>query len=261
MSETTTTTPPLQDAFSLPFKDENWIQKALIGSALVLANFIIPLVPLFFLLGYFYRIMNRVANEKNGYVLPEWDDWGGLFVDGLKYFGAVFVFMLPGFLLVGLGYGAMFTMPFFAGLLATLDSNLEGPMAILMMFGSFGGAAFMMLGVFISMALGVVIPPAIAHMSAKNDFAAAFRVGEWWRVLRANFGGFLIVYILLLGLSWFLVFVFQFLYLSIIFCCLVPFVMCAVNYFIGVISANLFGQTYLDGKNKVGQIVALPAVE
>ena len=72
----------LKQLFAFPFQDPRWQNKFLIGSLVVFAGFIIPLIPFFFVYGYMAQIMRRIIVEKGEPFLPEWDDWGKLFVDG-----------------------------------------------------------------------------------------------------------------------------------------------------------------------------------
>ena len=66
--------------------DPNWFTKCMLG---VLLSFI-PVVH-FFACGYLYRLFLQGRSQKP-LVLPEWDDWKGLFLDGLKFFLILLVF-------------------------------------------------------------------------------------------------------------------------------------------------------------------------
>ena len=40
-------------------------------------------------------------------------------------------------------------------------------------------------------ATGAIIPAAEMHAMDKSEFAAGFRIREWWPIFRANLGGFI----------------------------------------------------------------------
>ena len=91
------------------------------------------------------------------------------------------------------------------------------------------------------------IPPALSHVVARNQFSAAFRVKEWWPIFKANLGGYLISYILLMGTTFLLTFAFQMLYMTLVLCCTIPFVMSLISVYIGIFMGAIFGQAYRVG--------------
>jgi len=67
------------------FNDPSWFVKSIVGTFLL----IVPIAH-FFAFGYLYRQMLAVRHgDVSG--LPEWEDWRGLFVDGLRAFLIVLV--------------------------------------------------------------------------------------------------------------------------------------------------------------------------
>jgi|UniRef100_A0A7C1XNB8 hypothetical protein len=68
-------------AFSYVFQDPQWVKKALIA----LVMLVIPIVGWVILYGYMLRIMRQTALGAD-LPLPEWDDFGGDFLRGLKGF-------------------------------------------------------------------------------------------------------------------------------------------------------------------------------
>jgi len=70
-------------AFSLVFEDEKWLPKVLIGAVFTLLSGIIIGIP--FLLGYSLALFRNILKEKKP-ILPEWDNLGELFNDGIKLF-------------------------------------------------------------------------------------------------------------------------------------------------------------------------------
>ena len=66
--------------------DPDWIKKLLIGSLMMIAAMFFIGTP--FLIGYFQRTIRRTVDGE-ACPLPDWDDWGGIFVDGLKVFAVI----------------------------------------------------------------------------------------------------------------------------------------------------------------------------
>jgi hypothetical protein len=97
----------LINSLAFPFKDPDWLKKSAIGFALVLAMYVIPIVPMLFIAGYGSRIMKRILVEEGKPYLPEWDNWEGLLTDGGKLWGAGIIYALPILLLLFLGFGLM----------------------------------------------------------------------------------------------------------------------------------------------------------
>jgi hypothetical protein len=252
----------LEDTLAMPFKDDNGVTKLLIGAALIFASSIIPIVPLLFFLGYLYRIHHRVVTEKNGPVMPEWDDWSRLLTDGLKYLGALLIYMLPVIILMVGGYAVMIGSTVGMAIVSeSAGSDAEAAIAFLMMLVMLASFALIMVGVLLSVVVGVLSPAGLVHMSVQDDFAAAFRVNEWSKILRANLSGFLLAFLILLGLGIISTMAAQFLYITVILCCLMPFVMSFVSYYLGVVSANLFAEAYLKGQAKLAQPASQPMLE
>lgn len=68
------------------FSDPSWILKCLLGAALLA----VP-VAHFFACGYLYEVVNRVRRGEP-WELPEWEDWGRLFTQGIPVFVIFLVF-------------------------------------------------------------------------------------------------------------------------------------------------------------------------
>ncbi|MBN1148982.1 MAG: DUF4013 domain-containing protein [Anaerolineales bacterium] len=256
----------LQDLLLFPFRDSRWKEKFLTGSILAFLSIILAptiilsFVPGIFLYGYFARAMRLAIVERTSAFLPEWDEWGDLARDGLKLAVVVFVYMLPVLVLFVLAYGFMFAMPFLGELMGDNEAQvITEIVSVIGMLGFMPLFAISMLGM---LCLSVLLPAVIGHMLAKDHIGAAFRFGEWWAVFRANWGGFLLAYVLIMGVWMVLSFLVNFLYLTIIFCCLIPFVLSPISVYLIPVSAVLFGEAYRFGADRVASSLgASPAGE
>ncbi|MCX7707054.1 MAG: DUF4013 domain-containing protein [Anaerolineae bacterium] len=207
----------------------------------MLASLVIPILPGLVVAGYAIRIM-RQAIEGHELSLPPWDDWGKLFLDGLRWTVLSIVFFLPGLIVMGIGL-AGYLGGFFAGF---TQETAEGAMAMLAGMGVYliGLAVGMLL-----LALGAIpLPAATAHFVAQDNLASAFRVREWWPFLRANKLGYLIAWVTLLGLYYLGSFALGILIYTIVLCCLLPFAVPPATMYLSVFSAALFGRTYRESR-------------
>ena len=58
-----------------PIRDSYSRKQLLIASLIMLAGTIIPLIPIFFLMGYAARIARQIVLEKKEPSMTEWDNW------------------------------------------------------------------------------------------------------------------------------------------------------------------------------------------
>ncbi|MBE9478838.1 MAG: DUF4013 domain-containing protein [Chloroflexi bacterium] len=77
-------------SFSFPFQDEDWIKKIVLTAVISL----IPLIGQFALMGWMVELTRRVI-RGDAEPLPDWADFGGILVLGLKMFVIGFVYALP----------------------------------------------------------------------------------------------------------------------------------------------------------------------
>lgn len=238
------TTETLSELFGYPFKDPKWVSKILIGSFLMFFGFLI--LPIFFIYGYFFEILKgAVAGAEP--TLPEWDQWERKFIGGAKLFAAIFIYLLPFIVLIILAYVLIFAGSFGAEF-ATYSGDPNSflwPIAAL--FGSFAGIVLFAISMLLGIAAGLVLPVVMGHVVAKDEFMAAFRVGEWWKIFRANTSGFLISYLIVIGSILLMNFATQILNMTVILCCLTPFISGAFSFYLMTVANVLFGQAYRIG--------------
>ncbi|MCD4672344.1 MAG: DUF4013 domain-containing protein [Anaerolineaceae bacterium] len=241
----TFTSTNLKKYFSYPFEDKNWQGKLAIAGGLMLACFIIPVLPLLALYGYMMRIIKQVVEGDGQPTLPEWDDWGDLMMSGLKLMGEMFIFALPLLVLWIAGYGAMFFPAMLSGLAAESgDMGSESLWLVVTLLSAGGGYIMFGLVVFLSLLLGFTQSVVMCHVAVTGQFSAAFRFGEWWRILRSNFGEFLLAYVFILGLSVGVSVVYQILMMTIVLCCILPIVLSAASIYLMLFTMPLLGQVY-----------------
>lgn len=160
-------------AFTFVNEDEDWIKKVAIGAVFVLVPFLILLV-----IGYQILIIRNVIDGKDR-PLPEWQDFGQLFIDGLILAVTIFVYALPVILiwlcavLVSVG---------------TSDSsgNLSGA-------GIAGLGVLGCLALLLGIALAFITPALYIQYARTGEFGPLFRFGEVMAIARENLADILIV--------------------------------------------------------------------
>ena len=255
MTTSTVSFEGVKKAVFFPFRGEKWGIKMLIGSALTFGGFIIPIVPLLPVFGYFGQIMKGIIVQEQDPEMPAWNDWGTLFVDGLKLLGAELIYLLPSLILIIGGYALFMALDLTMGLsAATLAQNSANafPLVIVAsMFGMFIGMAVLLLWIALAVVTALILPPAIGNMLAKGKFEAAFHFGEWWPVLKANLGGFILAGAVTLGLFYLMYMLAIVLYATIILCFLLPFVLAAIFFITGTTGFSVCAVAYRDGVRKI----------
>jgi hypothetical protein len=241
-----TTLSGLKRFFTFPFEGQDWQKRFVIGAVLMLVSFFIPVIPVIFVFGYIVQVMRRVIEEQD-LALPEWDDWGKLGVDGLRYGVVSLAFMLPGFLVYFGGMGVYMVssimLPLF---MPMIEQGRSGFVVIPLFF--VGSMVIMFLSIFLGMILtllGVIpLPVALAHFVAKDQVGAAFRFREWWSVLWRNKMGYFIAWTVVGGLFAVLYMGMMLLYSTMILCLLIPVLSAPLLFYLMLVKAAVFGETY-----------------
>ncbi len=250
---TTFSTESLHKPFTYIFTDPKWKSKFLIYLGITLAAMFIPVLPGLIVLGYGYQIMHRVIVGDGEPVLPEWSDWGKMFADGWRLFCVNFLYLLPMTILqiipLILYFGFIFTIPFMA------ESNNEPILVVI----------FFIIMIFFILSIGLIailwilyaliLPPAMCRTVEQESFKAGFEIREWWKVLRANFGGYLLALLLLIGFYSVLIFTFQIFYMTLVLWCLLPFILLFGSSYLSLVMYPLIALVYREGLDKIaGQV-------
>jgi hypothetical protein len=235
----------VEGVLAYPFKGTNWRNRFVIGAALFLANYIVPIVPSLFVTGYFAKMLRTAILEEAEPTLPEWSDWGSLLKNGFKVWAATVIYLLPPFMLTFFGYLIAY-VPLFVSMLASNSGSNTGDLG-LGIICLLVGLPIMLIGFVLYIPLIFVLPAAIAHLVAKDSFAAAFHIREWWAILRANVWGYFTAVVVALGVYMALLLVSYIFYFSIILCALFPIALSVIFMYLSAVAAPLFGDAYRTG--------------
>jgi len=162
----------------------NPYSRAVALGVLYLLSYLI--VPIFFALGYVYRCIKGTIEGGEG--LPEYRDWGGMFIDGLKLFAAYLIILIPIALII-----------FLIGVPLRFGAILN-PYAMIMSMTSAYIASFI-----IGVLTGLYLFMAIPHMIYVGRIGAVFSFSEVLeRIRKIGYGDYLAICIVTLILAWLL---------------------------------------------------------
>ena len=169
----------LTDAVTYPSSE--WKKVIILGIFLILSFVIIGI---FFVLGYFLRIIKSTIAGVDE--LPDFDDWGDMFVDGLKVLIVFIIYMLiPGIVIVA---GILSSM---ASLAITNTSLSTAPASVFALIG-----VTTIIGYILALIFGLFAYMAIANMALYDELGAAFRFGEILdKIKMIGWGNYIIWYI------------------------------------------------------------------
>ncbi len=165
--------------FTVVTEDPEWVKKLLIGGLFVALSMVLVGWP--FLLGYFARTPRNVAAGVER-PLPEWDDLGGLFSEGLRL-TAVYLLHLLGVMAVVAALGCLAMLPVMA--LGSLRSHGDAAQAA----GALSSLGIVVVyGVFLlfSLALGIYVPSALVRVAMLGGIAEGFAWRQNLDFIRAN---------------------------------------------------------------------------
>lgn len=158
---------------SLKYPSSDFKKVAILG-LLFLISFLI--VPIFLAFGYIFRSLK--ASLAGSEELPDFDEWGEMFVDGLKVFLVQIIYILPAIIIGAISLLSLWSSLWSLTYMAQANGTSLSPE---MLFGIFGGSA--LVGLIIAGIYSLVIYPimavALGNMAYNNsEFGAAFRFGE-----------------------------------------------------------------------------------
>jgi hypothetical protein len=168
-------------AYTFIPEDDDWIKKIIIGGVLILFSFLF--IPIFFVIGYQIAVVKKVMNGEDR-ALPEWNDWGKMFMDGLVVWVAQIVYALPVILLT--------LCSFFIWVPAATDPG--GDIGDVLSGAAIFGLVVLACLVFLfAIALAFIMPALYIQYARTGEFGPMFQVGEVIRIARENFVDILIV--------------------------------------------------------------------
>jgi hypothetical protein len=166
---------------SIKYPSSDWVKVLILGIIIIASVLIVPILLVY---GYMFRIIKSTLAGLDE--LPEFDEIGEMFVDGLKILVVAIVYAIPVYIIaaiVGLLMGSSMTAT-----TTTLDPTMIWALLI-------GNIIF----VIVSLIIGLVEIIAIANMAYYNgELGAAFRFSEILNhIARIGWGKYIVTYIVI----------------------------------------------------------------
>lgn len=232
----------VKDIIRFPFRDPDWAQKLLVISGLFFLWFI-PFLPTLIIFGYLAQLMRGIIIEGKEPFLPEWKNLDQMFNDGLKIMGVYLVYYMPVFILLMVGYGG-FIVPVIFAEAFSLSPGVE---IISIISGYLLGMGLMGVGMMAGFGIGLIVPLSVCQVVARGEFKAAFQLKKIGQILKANWSGFLVSYLLFSGGAVLAYYATQFLIFTVVLCCLYPFLVAGLTAYLSVLGSALFADNYREG--------------
>lgn len=166
--------------FAFAFDDPNWVNKFLMGGLFVFLSMFLIGLP--FVLGYMARLARNVIAGVQ-HPLPEWDDLGGYFGEGLRLFAIGFVYVLPIFVIVGVVIVPVIFL-----------QHLDPDRIQQAMGEGMVGCVWCLIAPF-SLALTAWMPGALLMAAVDQNFGAAFDFGRIAGFIRENAANYVLAFV------------------------------------------------------------------
>lgn len=165
---------------SIKYPSTSWGKVVILGIILIAS---VLIVPIFLLYGYMLRIIKATLAGVDE--LPEFDEIGEMFVDGLKVFVVAIVYAIPVWIIAAI-IGAL------TGNAASTATSLDPSMIWALFFGN-------IILVIVAVIVGLIEVMAIANMAYNNsELGAAFRFSEILDyIAKIGWGKYIVTYILI----------------------------------------------------------------
>ena len=141
-------------ALKRPFEDMGTLAIGIVLSVVPIVNFLA--------IGYTINIAELTLKKKYG--MPEWDDWGNLFVKGLIYFIMMLAYMVPAIIVFLIGAGSVAMTGFTA--------IFTNPAALSGMFAGMG--IFLIIGLALAAIAMIMFPAAVIGYAKTGKIDAFF---------------------------------------------------------------------------------------
>jgi hypothetical protein len=237
----------IQETLLFPVRDAEARNQFLIACAVMLAGFIIPLLPIFLLMGYTAKIMRQVIEENKTPSMPAWQasDWSEMFTEGLRLWGAQMILTLPLLLLLGCGF--VFVIGGSIGFATLTDTQADAIAPISVTLYILG---FLMIGIFsiLSLPYGVIVSAALPHVAIKRSFQAAFEFKEWFAIFRKALGQFILGYAVIMVASFVFIMIMKVAMITLVLICILPLLMIPYAAYQMLIMNTVYAQAYAIGR-------------
>lgn len=241
-----------QETLAWPFRDADWKNKFIIGSLMALLVYIPVLGLAAHLIVYGYSmIVMRSVMRGEPLSLPKWENFGELFLDGLKAALSAIGYFIPGVMIFVSAYIVLFISIF----VLVPMSGATRPTAQLFvpfLLANFGFLALFAIGYAIWMIGMIPTPVAVGQYLRTGEISAGYRLSLVLAILRKNAGGYMISWVMYFAITMGLGMLVSFLYMTIVLCLFIPIVLAPIMFYSQLMWAYLFGMAYREGAIQSG---------
>ena len=170
--------------FAFVFEDARWINKVLIGGIFQLLSMMLIGIP--FLLGYLAKLVRNVVADAT-LPLPEWDELGEKFNEGLRLVGVALVYMLPFIMLICMVMVPAIVVSAAAGHHRGDDFDPSGGIIACIWCFAFP----------IGLAYALWLPAALTYVMVEQRFGAAFEFARIWKFISSNVANYLLAIVVM----------------------------------------------------------------
>jgi len=172
-------------SFTFPFKDQHWLPKFLLAALFMILSILV--VGIFFLLGYYVQVIQRVIRRDEN-PMPDWDGMGKKFVLGFKYFIVYLVYMIPVILLYVLFLAAVVAASISGGREIAALINIMSILLVIVLLPY-------------TLALSALMPIISARFAATESITDALDISGIIRQFKMNWQNAIIVALIAVGIQ------------------------------------------------------------
>ncbi len=249
------TTDNLQRLLTFPFRGPDWKTRLGVAVLVMLAGWVVPVIPWLIMTGYAIQIARRVALEGKEPELIPWTDWSTYLVDGFKVSLARVVLTLPIAIIFIGAYFLIFGSAITGGVLGESGGqNLRDIGSLIAVLGSMTGIGLFLLVIPILFVVALVLPVPSMHVAVTGQVGAMFRFREWWRILRADIGAWAVGYLVVIAIGMLVNVVTSIATVTIVLCLVIPVIMVVYMAYSLLITEVVFAMAYRSSTEKLGQL-------
>ena len=158
---------------SLRYPSSDWSKVVILG-VLFLISFLI--IPIFLALGYIFRVIK--ASLAGLEELPAFEEWGEMFVEGIKLFLVYMIYSLPAIIIIIISFISLWASLISLTNIIQASGNTVTPNMFLALTGSSAIIGLIIAGLYI-LVIYPIMAVAIGNMAYYNgELGAAFRFDE-----------------------------------------------------------------------------------
>lgn len=240
----------IQETLLFPVRDAESRKQFLIACAVMLAGFIIPLLPSLLFLGYSAKIMRQIIEDRQAPSMFAWQgsDWSEMLINGIRLWGAQLVLMFPLLLLAGCGLVSILGGSIS---ISTLADKINSPTAVISMLFFMTGIFLLSLFGILSLPFTILVYASQPHVAFKRSFQAVFEFREWLRIFGKAFLPFVLGYLIVMAASFLFILLMQIAMLTIVLLCVIPFLMIPYMAYQTLVMNAFFAQAYAVGRERL----------